>query len=344
MTTTPLDPRVPTADVVEKALRNAAARATLAPSIHNTQPWRFVIHSDRLDLLVDSSRRVPVIDPTGRQATISCGAALFGARVALAAAQIDGVTALLPDPAHPELLATITVAGPAAELDEAAQRLDAVAEDRHSNRRQFSRGLIPDHALDAAMHAAEIEGASLHPLRELEDRVAVAVLSQRAESIQDADPAYREELRAWITDDPDSPDGVPVSAVPQASDEAHDDIPIREFDTSGTGELPAETRSRLDQSMLILTTPGDDERAWLIAGQALGRVLLELTSVGLKTSILSQVTEVSSTRDQLRHDLRLRGNVQLMLRAGIAAATPATPRRPLTDVITDVTADVTAEA
>lgn len=58
---------------IERALRYAAVRATLAPSIHNAQPWRFVVHPRSLDLYAARSRLTPVIDPTGRQLAIGCG-------------------------------------------------------------------------------------------------------------------------------------------------------------------------------------------------------------------------------------------------------------------------------
>ncbi|MEJ7705138.1 MAG: hypothetical protein WKF47_16485 [Geodermatophilaceae bacterium] len=103
---------------------------------------------------------------------------------------------------------------------------------------------------------------------------------------------------------------------------------------SGAGALPTETRSSLTRTMFVLGADGDDMRSWLIAGQALGRVLLELTSAGFVSSILSQVVEVPKTRDQLHHELRLAGQPQLLLRVGVAEPTPASPRRPLDDVIT----------
>jgi hypothetical protein len=321
-------------DVVEKALFHAAAQATLAPSIHNSQPWRFVVRPGGLDLYADRTRTAPVVDPHGRQLAISCGAALFTARVALAAAQFDVVTSLLTEPAEPDLLASISVVGVAPSLDEMARRLDAATERRHSNRRQFGPELIPDDVRDVVTHAAEVEGAWLQPVRDLDDRVSLATLTQHAEALQAADAAYRYELRTWTAGDPNRDDGIPASAIPSATGPAHDDIPIRDFDTHGIGVLPAETRSRLTQSMFVLGTAGDQLRDWLVAGQALGRVLLELTSAGWVASILSQVVELPITREQLRTQLRLTGNVQLLLRAGVAEPTPSTPRRPLDDAIT----------
>lgn len=321
-------------ETMQEALDAAAARATLAPSVHNSQPWRFVVRDDRLDLYADRDRAVPVIDPLGRQAAISCGAALFGLRVALAAAGMDAVTALLPDPADPDLLAGVTVIGMSPAVDTDARRLDAAADRRHSNRRRFGTDPVPRSVIDSLMHAAAVEGAWLHPIRQPDDRVAVAVLSQHADALENADPAYRAELRAWTSSDPERLDGVPETAVPHTTGQSHDDVPIRDFDTDGSGGLPSETRSRLSQQMVLVCTEEDDLRGWLVAGQALGRVLLELTSMGYVASILSQVVEVGTARDQLRRELRLVGHAQVLLRVGTAEITPASPRRPAEDVIT----------
>lgn len=315
------------------ALRNAASRAVLAPSIHNSQPWRFVVRPDALDLYADPPRTTPVIDPSGRQMAIGCGAALFGARAAIAADQLDAVTTLLPDPAQPNLLASISIVGMAPALDRDALRLDAVAEARHSNRRQFAAESVTDDVLDVLSHAAQVEGAWLQPIRSEADRVAVAVISQHADALQNADPAYRAELRQWVTSDSHRPDGVPAAAVPSVTGASHDDVPIRNFDTAGDGALPAHDQSSGHQTMVVLGTAGDEMRDWLIAGQALGRVLLELTDAGLVASIMSQVAESPGTRQQLRSDLRLSGHPHLMLRIGSAESAAPTPRRPMSEVL-----------
>jgi nitroreductase len=322
---------------LEQALHDAAVRATLAPSIHNTQPWRFVVYPDRLDVYADRRRRVEVVDPTGRQLILSCGAAVFGARAALARARLEAVTSLLPDAADPDLLASITVVttseGAQLGMDADARRLDGAADYRHTNRRRFGTQAVPEAVLDTLAFAAEVEGAQLHLLRDLDERVIVATLSQRAGALQVADPAYVEELLAWTSDDRARGDGVPPGAIPLASGQSHDDVPIRDFDIHGDGGLPTETRSSLNQTMVVLCTAGDNRRSWLSAGQALGRVLLELTSAGFVAGIMSQVVEEPATRDILRRELRLAGHPQLLIRIGVAEPTPQTPRLPAADVI-----------
>jgi hypothetical protein len=324
-----------TTKAAEVSLYHAAARATLAPSIHNSQPWRFVIRPDRLELYADPDRAVPVIDPYGRQRALSCGAALFGVLASLAAAGVGVEVTSVPDQVNqPNLMASVILSEDAAAPELDGARLDAAADHRHSNRRQFAEGSVPDDVIDVLRQGAALEGADLHQVVDLDDRVMLAALVQRADAWQNADSAYRAEVRAWTTDDPSRRDGVPVAAVPHTTTgQHHNDLPIRDFDTSGLGQLPEQTGSSLYQTLAIISTAGDEVRDWLVAGQALYRVLLELTSAGYVATLLSQVCEVASTRSDLRSDLRLLANPQILLRAGIAVPTPAVPRRSLGEVI-----------
>ena len=314
-------------------LRRAAVRATLAPSVHNTQPWRMHLAEGRLDLFADLSRQLLVLDPTSRQLLISCGCALMNARVAIAGA--DGAVRVqrFPDPLRSDLVACLTATDAPADPELAA--LDPVIELRQTNRREFAQEEVPDAILATLAATAEAEAASLIPVRNPEDRIVVATLSQRADAIENRNPAYRAELRAWTTDDPGRRDGVPSLAVPHVDGTAEDDVPIRDFDTRGTGKLPARTRSSLNQTMVLLCTDGDSPADWLRAGEALERVLLEITRHGLSASLLTQVTEVPATRAELRRELKLTGHPHVLLRIGRAPTTPASRRRRLVDVLTE---------
>jgi hypothetical protein len=316
------------------ALRRAAVRATMAPSVHNTQPWRFVLRPNQLDVYSDPSRHLRELDPAGRQLMVSCGCALFNARVSLASSGFRVHVDRLPDPGQPTLLARITTGEWADDgrLDPIAT-LDNVIELRRSNRRQFSEDVVPTEVVASLEAAAAAEGAELHVVSGDADRLSVAILSQRADGIQNLNPAYRAEIRAWTTDDPKRPDGVPAMAVPHIDGSAHDEVPIRDFDTRGTGELPSATHSSRNQCLLLLGTAGDASDSWLKAGEALEHLLLEVARHGFAASPLTQVVEVASARAALRTELRLSMHPHILLRVGRAPATPSPRRRRLVEVL-----------
>jgi hypothetical protein len=130
---------------------------------------------------------------------------------------------------------------------------------------------------------------------------------------------------------------VPAMAVPHVDAGANDDLPIRDFDSSGMGWLPVETRSSMDQCLLLLGTLDDEPAAWLRAGEALERVWLEITRRGYTASPLTQVIEVARTHELLPLELQLVMHPHVLLRVGRAPNTPASGRRPLQDVLVEST-------
>jgi hypothetical protein len=320
---------------VKAVLRRAAVRATRAPSVHNTQPWRMHIAHEQLCIYADRSRQLHVLDPMSRQLTISCGCALLNARVAIAAAGMQADIERFPEPSQPDLLARITITD-SLERDVAAFAvLDNVIDLRQTNRRHFSDDDVPAEIIDNLERAARNEGAELFVVRHEEHRLAVARLSQKADAIEHLNPAYRAELRAWTSDDPRRVDGVQALAVPHVDGNAHDEVPIRDFDTRGMGWLPSRTASSHNQCLVLICTEGDAPADWIRAGEALERVLLEITRHGFVASPLTQVTEVPTTRDELRRELGMTMNPHVLLRIGRAPLTPATQRRAFVDVLTE---------
>lgn len=316
------------------ALRRAVVRATLAPSVHNTQPWRFTLSREGINLYADRTRKLHVLDPRGRQLTISCGCALLNARASLAADGCPARVVRLPDPRNPGLLATIT-ADAGAAVDAALVPLAGAIASRHTNRRRFEDVPVPGDVLDALDAAVYAEGAQLTAVHNIDQRLAVARLAQYADDIENSDPSYRAEVRAWTTEDPGRLDGVPSAAIPRGTGLAHDDVPIRHFDTRATGALPTDTHSSRNQTLLLLCTDGDRPADWLRAGEGLERALLELTQRGYVASPLTQIAEVASTRAELRVEFGLRGFPHMLLRVGRAPMTPATRRRRLVDVLVE---------
>lgn len=314
------------------ALRRAAIRATYAPSVHNTQPWRFDLRHGELDVVADRSRQLAILDPTGRQLTISLGCAVFNARVAVAGARLTPVTRRFPFGVGAPIVARLSAAESSPEIDPIAS-YDDVIEERQTNRRRFVDERVPAEVVSALIDVAAAEGAVLHPVRTEDDRITLARLTQRAEQIQVADPAYLAELGRWTSADPRRLDGVPAAAVPHAGEAHHDDIPLRDFDTTGRGQLPGETHSSIRQCLLLLGTVADEPESWLRAGEALERVLLEVTRRGFAASPLTQAIEVGAIRAELRSALGIDWWPHVLLRVGRAPLAPASRRRRLVEVL-----------
>jgi nitroreductase len=313
------------------AIDRAVDLAVLAPSVHNTQPWLFEVRADRLLIRADRSRQLTVLDPLGRELVQSVGAALLTARASLAADGWATEMHRLPEPDDPDLLAVVEVLTGAP--DEALAALAPAAGRRRTNRRAFADTPVPEPLVRALAADAAAEGVQLVPVLTEEHRRLVARLTQQADELQNARPAYRAELRHWTTRSIFDGDGVPPQAVPRVDGSQHDDLPIRDFDTRGTGTLPAETASGTGQTLLLLATAADDPRAWLHCGEALQRVLLALTAAGWAASPLTQAVEEPLTRTQLRSALAWYAHPQMLLRVGSAAPTPPAPRRRRGEVV-----------
>lgn len=322
--------RAPT-DPCIRALEGAADLAVLAPSVHNTQPWRIVMHADHLELRADRSRGLPVLDPDGRALVQSVGAALLNVRVGLAAEGWAAEVDRLPQPQEPDLLAVVhAVAGrPDAALAELAP---AVAR-RHTNRRRFAADPVPEEDLGRLATAADAEETRLLPVLDEAQLQLVARLTREADAAQNASPAYRAELLRWTTRPAGAGDGIPGSAVPHVDPDRRDDPPQRDFDTQGQASLPWDDDVPAGQTVLLLATRDDDIRAWLRSGEAMQRVLLQVTAQGWVASPLTQAIEVPETRARLREGLTPAAHPQLLLRVGRAPETGAVPRRSRTEAV-----------
>ncbi|MDT7839910.1 Acg family FMN-binding oxidoreductase [Streptomyces justiciae] len=327
-------------DLDMKTVTSLIADATAAPSMHNAQPWRFrFVTGGRLLLLrADLSRAMRHTDPDNRALHIGCGAALFNLRVAAAHAGLSPRVGLLPDAGDPCVLAAVHLAdatGTGQGADDLA-RLHPAIRQRHTSRYPFDEKDLPEDVRDALRTAAAQEGAELlfpgpWHIETLLDLV------RDAESRDALDPAGREDLQRWTRLGPEADiatDGVPEYAFgPRRRDGR---APLRDF----AGRRPVADRGTVSfesgPHLALLSTSGDAPADWLRAGQALERVLLEATSAGLAGSLTSHPLESGDLRTLARDPVTGRGHVQMVLRLGYGPQGPATPRRPVRDVL-DVT-------
>jgi nitroreductase len=337
-------PRPGKAVLAKHDVEAAIAMAARAPSLHNTQPWKFRVQGDVIELLADSQRQLCHLDPAGRELTISCGAALFGLRLGLRRRGYMPVVDLLPDMARPELLARVRPDGRAALTAEEAELVAALPH-RHTHRGPFTPGEVPARLLMALQLDAAAERSDLILVQNRAQLAGLAMLTELAAAQQRADAEIAAELSRWVRQAGSTArDGVPAAArtfqqaagaesgpVPghpgppaSAGEPALLRIPPRDFGQPGTepvdGAPPAATA--------VLTTPGDTAADWLRAGQALQRLLLRAATRWVFASLQSQPLESPARRGEVRDLLGLAGQPQMLLQLGRANTALATPRRP----------------
>jgi nitroreductase len=308
--------------------------ASLAPSVHNTQPWRFVAGDDGLEIYAEPDRQLQYLDPSGRQLHISCGAVVEFARIAIRAMGFDCDVDLLPDAADRELVARIR-AGSQSTPTEAELALVAAAARRYTDRGPYSDEELTSEQIERLRVAAASAGCWLRALSHRDERVAAITLLAEAERAEAADPEYRAELEKWQRRQR-SPDGIPQAAHASWDEQERvSDVPLRDFTGHDWHPLPHEgVPPEVERdALLLIGTTTDSESSWLQAGRAIGLVLLTLTDDNLVCQPLGPVLDVPATRERLRRELRLLGQPQLMLRAGHGAGRPQTGRRAVEDIL-----------
>jgi nitroreductase len=310
-------------------LRALVARATLAPSMRNAQPWRWTVHPDHVELELDPevAQRLAANDPDGRELIMSCGAALLTLRVAAAEALLEARVDVLPDPHRPELLAAVTMEPGA--IDAAFADLDAVVPLRHTAWNAFDERPLPDGLADRLAAEVSVEGALLCEVP-AEQRDALMELLRHADHERYDDPDRRAEVAEWISSRwADEGRVVPtVAVVPARIAVKHLDLGdrIAENDAGLLGAAPYAG---------VLATVGDTPADWLAAGQALQRLLLVAAAEEVLGGFLNAPCQVDEDRERLRDLLPGRPWPQLVLRLGHPASRPpGTPRRPVGEVVT----------
>lgn len=319
----------------QHVLREAVAAAVRAPSSHNTQPWRFEIAGDRLLLFADYRRHLSTIDHEGRQLLMSCGCALFNARIAVHAwGYADIVTLEIVDTEHPDLVATIELGDRIVTPDTDLSLLRAIGK-RATYRGAFlstpvSADLAGDLAETAALHGTQM--VRLHPT----DKSRIGELVDHADQLQLSDPAVRRELAHWLT-----PFGSRRhDGIRFADKEYGSKLPFTLQHTLRSAEL-GERFGHLEQQLIndaplvvVLGTDSDDPLEWLRCGQALEAVLLHATHCGLSAAFDNQVLEIPESRGEIAQLTGL-AYPQMILRLGHPAEESAhrTPRRDVAEVL-----------
>jgi nitroreductase len=327
---------VPTAHPDEATWRRALMAAVRAPSIYNSQPWRWrASATEAVDLFADPDRHLIAIDLDRRDLLLSCGAALHHLTVALAELGWSARIERFPDPENSDHLARVTpqTASPPAGM----AALGAAIERRHTDRRRFSDQPVGEDLLTTLVVYAAACGAELHEVAGVHARQRLIEIITASASLQRQQMGYAAELAQWTGRYAHARDGIESRTVTYGIGRPGD-VPMRVFPHGGLAQSPHSFEHEDASVLMVLSTRHDDHLAALRAGEATSAVLLAATNLGLATTPLGQPIEVAQTRASIsEHIVGPHLFPQLLLRVGWAqpgcADLPPTPRRLLDHVL-----------
>lgn len=334
----------PTSGIPAEKLLFLLNYAVLAPSILNTQPWRFSIAEDRVKIFADWGRALPVTDPQGRELTISCGAALLNLRVAMRAFGCGCNVKIYPSAEKDDPLVEIKLAGIERPSAEDLDLRDAIVMRRTNRQKMENRPLFPD-LLKKLLPVSEAPGAALVVVNEIGVKRRIVELVGTAEKILLGNFNYRHELGHWVQQRVG--EGIALHGEAQSRMAGHLPAMPRQPELStpqaasvarmfAVGEDA--TKRHLDQLataavMVVVITKSDDRESWIAAGQTMQRALLLATLAKASASFLNPPIEIPELRSELAKIVGIGEVPQVLMRIGYAPEMSPTPRRPVGQVI-----------
>jgi hypothetical protein len=316
-----------------QVVKAAVQLACRAPSLHNSQPWRWVTTGRSTELFLDPERAPRYTDTSSRASLIGCGAALDHFRVAMAAAGWIANVDRFPNPNDLHHLASIDFSQLAFVTDGHRRRAEAIRS-RHTDRLPFSRPPGWDRFAALLHSTVSTEKVRIDVIADAL-RPELVEATEFTESLRLYDSSYHAEIGWWTTRAGES-DGIPQNALVSAAESERVDVGRAFPVTQDQNRRPEVDEDH--SKIAVLSTYDDTHDAVLRCGEALSAVLLEATLAGLATCTLSHITELPASRAVVARLVGQPSTPQILVRIGVAPdrgnAPPPTPRRPIDEVLT----------
>jgi hypothetical protein len=322
----PLEKALP----ISAEMREFVRYASLAASGHNTQPWKFVIMENVIEIHPDLSRRLPAVDPGERELWISLGCALENLLVATRA---GGYKPVVTYPDSADLIHIgLTVDSP-----QAGPLFDAIPL-RQNTRSEYDGQAVKSADLDQVQALSLEPGIGLRFVTTPSDLKTMLEVVNQGNLVQYADKAFVDELIHWVRFNKKEALGSLDGLYSVCS--GNPEVPrwIGQMVVAGTRpqqQADVDAKKLLSSpGAVVITSEADDKTAWVQTGQVYERLALKMTSLNIKSAFLNQPIEVANVRSQFQNAIGL-GNTlpQLLVRFGYADPMPRSPRRPVEEVL-----------
>ncbi len=307
--------------------------AVMAPSAHNTQPWKFKINEGEILLYLDKDKTLPVSDPTHRESFLSLGTALENLQIAANHFGFSTTISPFPNPNDEHLVARIKLTPGIS--DTALNKLFPALKNRLSNRNLYEDKTVPTTFLEELATLKE-EGISLHLVSEKEkiNQISDLIFDGSTEMMKST--TFREELSGWLrhnfTRQPDGMPGFTLGLNPIQS--LLGSFLIKNFDMGASQAKIDQELVKSSSLLIVITSQENGKETWLKIGKLYEKVVLMGTLNGLSNATLASVVELGQLPEKLKQVLLTSETPQVFLRMGFSKdKSRHSPRKKVEDVL-----------
>jgi len=321
----------PGQELPRELVRELVRCATLAPSSHNTQCWRFAVEGKGITILPDQSRRCPAVDPDDHHVFVTLGCATenlvhaalahgLHAEARFDATQVAIQVALAPTPAQVSPL------------------FQAIAT-RQCTRGDYDGKPLSSDALALLERAGTSNGVRMLLLTERPAMESVLEYVVQGNTAQLEDPAFVKELKSWVRFN--GPDAVRTGDGLFSVCTGNPEIPAWLGKLAFGWFLAPKSENdkyarqvRNSAGIAVFVGEAADKAHWVEVGRAYERFALQATALGIRNAFLNQPVEVAAVRSPFAAALGLAGQrPDLVVRFGRGPALPSSLRRPVESVM-----------
>lgn len=304
--------------------------ATLAPNGHNTQPWKFAVQDNVIEIHPDYSRELKVVDPDHRELWISLGCALENL---LVAARSSGFAAEVTYPDAQDFI-RVDLAPDTPQNDPLFEAIPL----RQNTRSEYDGLSIKTADLDQVQSLPLESGVSLRFFTNPDQIETLLEYVNQGNLNQYADQAFLDELIYWLRFN--KKEALSTMAGLYSRCSGNPEVPrwLGQMFVAGTKpqqQADADAKKlRSSPAAVVVASETDDKTGWVRTGQVYERLALKTTSLNIKSAFLNQPIEDKEIRSQFQSAIELGASMpQLLVRLGYAELMPRSLRRPVEQVL-----------
>lgn len=325
---------VPNSNVMKNDLEHFVYYATLAPSGHNTQPWKFKIDDDSISIYPDYSRRLPVVDSDNHALFISLGCALENVIIAADHKGYNASIEFQPTESKEHIKVRFTTHHHIPH----DSRLYHSIEKRQVTRNKYTERQIPESDIQRLIDTSKQEGVQVKVFHKNGFKEIIPLIEE-ANLLQFNNKQFKNELMKWIRysdkQAKKTNDGLKGTSMGYPSAPAWlGKLFFNLFDTPKKEAKNAIDLVRSSSLLLMFVALNNDKENWINIGRSYQRMALEATELGIKHAHVNMPCEELSVRKKLKEKFGLiNEEPMLLIRLGYSGSLPKSLRRPVGEVM-----------